>query len=72
MEAHTAIQKGYYYSLSEQNLVDCVRGISRGCNGGAPSEAFEYVQRNGIERGAHYPYTARTGYCRYKSQTFLS
>jgi len=55
-----AIKYWYYYTLSEQNLVDCVR---YGCDGGWPSEAFDFAMNNGVEWNGYYPYTGQTGSC---------
>jgi len=54
-------------SFSEQNFVDCVRGQSKGCQGGWMNDAFDYTAENGVETEADYPYTARTGKCSFVS-----
>jgi len=47
-------------------LVDCAGDFENyGCNGGLPSQAFEYIYYNGgIEGEADYPYTAKDGKCK--------
>jgi len=56
-------------SFSEQQLVDCVTA-DQGCNGGLPTDAFDYSAKEGIETEANYPYTAQDGKCKYnKKQT---
>ena len=50
---------GQLMAFSEQNLVDCVYGSSQpGCKGGWMGDAFVYIQRNGINSNATYPYLA--------------
>ncbi|CAD8074281.1 unnamed protein product [Paramecium primaurelia] len=46
--------------LSEQQLVDCstILDYNKGCDGGAPIRALNYVKRNGITTQAAYPYIA--------------
>lgn len=67
MESFWAIktQKGLL-SFSEQQLVDCAGPFNNfGCNGGLPSQAFEYIKYNGgITTEDQYPYTAKDGTCR--------
>ncbi|XP_028794992.1 P34 probable thiol protease-like [Neltuma alba] len=56
IEAIHAIKTGELISLSEQELVDCY-SVSRGCSGGFPKSAFEWVIRNGgISKEEEYPY----------------
>lgn len=51
--------------LSEQQLVDCAGDFNNfGCNGGLPSQAFQYIMANGgITTEKEYPYTAKDGKC---------
>lgn len=51
--------------LSEQQLVDCCKTpLTKGCHGGEPSDAFEYIMKNGISLEKDYPYTARDDACK--------
>jgi cathepsin L len=56
-------------SLSEQNLVDCVKA-NAACNGGWMDNSFAYIRDNqGIDSEAGYPYYAKPlGYCYYNAQ----
>eukprot|EP00935_MAST-01C_sp_MAST-1C-sp1_P001798 g1798.t1 len=68
LEAHTYLATGSFVNISEQQLVDCAGGFNNfGCNGGLPSQAFEYIHYNGgIDTEETYPYTAVTGKeCKY-------
>jgi len=58
MEGAVALKTGKLYSLSEQNLVDCVQGGAYNCEtGGVMQDAYTYViQSGGIESEAEYPY----------------
>ena len=52
-------------SLSEQQLVDCSsRFGNQACNGGLMSNAFSYIQENGICKESDYKYTASDGKCK--------
>ncbi|EPS73937.1 hypothetical protein M569_00815 [Genlisea aurea] len=70
LEAAFAQAHGKGVSLSEQQLVDCAGAFSNnGCNGGLPSQAFEYIKYNGgLETEDAYPYTGKDGICRYTSE----
>jgi cathepsin H len=68
MEAHHYLKYGVLKNLSEQQLVDCADAFNNhGCNGGLPSQAFEYLKyTGGQDTEFQYPYTAVTGKtCKY-------
>jgi len=68
-EAHHFLKYGVMKSLSEQQLVDCADAFNNhGCNGGLPSQAFEYLMyAGGHDNETAYPYTAKTGKtCNFK------
>lgn len=71
LEAHVAIATKQLTLFSEENLVDCAFKYNNfGCNGGLPSQAFEYIRYNGgIDSEFNYPYTAgktkTNGTCKY-------
>ncbi|XP_057444084.1 cysteine endopeptidase RepA-like [Lotus japonicus] len=68
LEGALQISSGTLVSLSEQQLIDCVKGgRSDGCKGGFSEEAFDYVtRRDGISTEAGYPYEKAAGTCRFK------
>ncbi|CAN1136343.1 Thiol protease aleurain, partial [Linum perenne] len=70
LEAAYAQAFGKGISLSEQQLVDCAGSFNNyGCNGGLPSQAFEYIKYNGgLETEEAYPYTGKNGLCKYSAQ----
>jgi C1A family cysteine protease len=56
-------------TLSPQQIVDCDKDCY-GCQGGWPYKAFNYVARaGGQDTEASYPYTARDGTCKFKTNT---
>ncbi|XP_064168196.1 pro-cathepsin H [Anguilla rostrata] len=67
LESATAIASGKLLLLSEQQLVDCAQAFkNKGCNGGLPSQAFEYIKYNkGLMTEDTYPYTARESTCKF-------
>ncbi|MBA0862150.1 hypothetical protein Goshw_005161 [Gossypium schwendimanii] len=51
-------------SLSEQELVDCDKGVDQGCEDGEMEDEFEFRIRNhGIASEATYPYKGDDGTC---------
>ncbi|OMO99947.1 hypothetical protein CCACVL1_03541 [Corchorus capsularis] len=65
---HQAFGKGI--SLSEQQLVDYAGAFNNfGCNGGLPSQAFEYIKYNGgLVTEEAYPYTGKNGVRKFSSE----
>ncbi|EAS07096.1 papain family cysteine protease (macronuclear) [Tetrahymena thermophila SB210] len=55
-------------SLSEQEIVDCVKEPEYnqlgGCQDGYMDESFKYIIKNKISKAADYPYTAVEGKCK--------
>ncbi|KAG4956942.1 hypothetical protein JHK85_043322 [Glycine max] len=70
LEAAYAQAFGKSISLSEQQLVDCAGRFNNfGCNGGLPSQAFEYIKYNGgLETEEAYPYTGKDGVCKFSAE----
>lgn len=70
LESAYAQAFGKNISLSEQQLVDCAGAFNNfGCNGGLPSQAFEYIKYNGgLETEEAYPYTGQNGLCKFTSE----
>lgn len=49
-------------SLSEEELVQCDRGVDKGCKGGVMENAFEWIIKNGgITSEKNYPYISGSG-----------
>ena len=50
--------------------MDCAGDFNNfGCNGGLPSQAFEYIKYNGgLEAEEAYPYTGEDGVCKFKAE----
>ncbi|KAG4967930.1 hypothetical protein AAZX31_12G122400 [Glycine max] len=64
------ITKGELVSLSEQELVDCVKGDSEGCYGGYVEDAFEFIaKKGGVASETHYPYKGVNKTCKVKKET---
>lgn len=69
VESAWAIAGNTLTSLAEQQLVDCAGGFdNHGCNGGLPSQAFQYLMwAGGQEKETDYKYTARDGRCQFSA-----
>jgi len=69
MEGAYFIKTGKLESLSEQELVDCDKLGSNGCNGGSMEGAFKWYETNKTELESDYKYTAKTGTCHMTDYT---
>ncbi|XP_020215772.1 senescence-specific cysteine protease SAG39 [Cajanus cajan] len=64
------IATGELVSLSEQELVDCVKGDSEGCYGGYVEDSFEFItKKGGISSETYYPYKGVNKTCKVKKET---
>ncbi|KAL4204946.1 hypothetical protein AMTRI_Chr01g112240 [Amborella trichopoda] len=64
MESITKMKTGNLVSLSEQQVLDCTGGGSKGCLGGFMDEAFRFIIHNGgLARETDYPYQSIQGTC---------
>ena len=50
-------------NLSEQELVSCTHKDQKGCDGGHPSHALNYIKKNGVMDENSFPYIAIDGNC---------
>lgn len=50
-------------NLSAQELIDCDHQYNRGCGGGNPLLAFNYIAQNGLSSWTAYPYEERVTRC---------
>ncbi len=59
-------------SLSTEQVVDCSDSYgNKGCGGGVPDWAFDYVWDNGLETDADYPYGVGSGYCEDDTRKYV-
>nr|GLL45870.1 senescence-specific cysteine protease SAG39-like [Ipomoea trifida] len=68
VEGITKIKTGKLYTLSVQEIVDCINGCSNGCNGGFTIEAFEFIKNHGLTTESNYPSTGTNGTCNAKKE----
>lgn len=69
LEGAWQIAGGGLVSLSEQQLVDCSKGVNQGCKGGSMDAAFEFIEKHAMCTEDSYPYEAKDGKCRAASCT---
>merc|ERR1711871_612512 len=70
IEGQNFMKTGKLVSLSEQQLVDCDTKQDHGCQGGLPSNAYEYIiQSKGLDTETSYPYTGSDGSCHYQKSS---
>eukprot|EP01041_Mallomonas_annulata_P004172 gene4172-8291_t len=62
-ESSVRINTGSKVSLSVQELIDCDTDFNRGCMGGNPIFAFEYIMSEGLTGWYDYPYREQAGRC---------
>ena len=71
IEAYYKINFGSSLTFSPQHLVDCDK-TDHGCDGGFPTNALNYIKKNGIYYDSSYPYTSKitgmAGKCIYSSE----
>lgn len=74
VESHTAIKTGVLPYLSESQLIDCAQNFNNhGCNGGLPSQAFEYIHwAGGIQGEDSYPYVPQDAPCKFDKSLALA
>ncbi|KAL1781367.1 pro-cathepsin H [Sigmodon hispidus] len=74
LESAVAIASGKMLSLAEQQLVDCAQNFNNhGCQGGLPSQAFEYILYNkGIMGEDTYPYRGKNGHCKFNPKKAIA
>nr|GMC50101.1 probable cysteine protease RD19D [Ipomoea batatas] len=71
IEGANFIATGKLLNLSEQQLCDIKdkSACDDGCSGGLMTNAYEYLMESGgIEEEASYPYTGKSGDCRFESE----
>jgi hypothetical protein len=49
---------------SEQSLIDCDIKSDKGCDGGLPIKAYDYIIDKGLAESSSYPYAAKSQRCK--------
>ncbi|XP_049851951.1 crustapain-like [Schistocerca gregaria] len=66
LESAWAIKTGTLYSLSEQQIINCVPLNKSACSGGPFALIYDWLPKFGTSFERSYPYLAVDGYCEYK------
>ncbi|XP_049847887.1 crustapain-like [Schistocerca gregaria] len=69
IESAWAIKTGDLYSLSEQQVIDCVDNGGSSCAGGDAYDAINWISQNGIAPAHIYNYLMVDGNCRKHNYT---
>jgi cathepsin H len=69
-ETHYTIKYNKFVNMSEQPLVDCTGDYdNKGCSGGLPSHAFNYIRDHCLPTKDTYPYFTEDHNCTYNSES---
>ncbi|XP_075061333.1 cathepsin L-like proteinase [Mixophyes fleayi] len=71
IESHYCIKTKELFVLSEQQLVDCDEA-NKGCCGGLPTNALEYVAEHGVMLAKDYEYSQKQFTCLYKPDNAIT
>ena len=73
IESYLLIKHNLRTDLSEQQIVDCSTSYgNNGCDGGLEEDTLAYANaKGGITTESVYPYRAKKGKCRFKSNTAI-
>ncbi|CAH1392196.1 unnamed protein product [Nezara viridula] len=72
MEGQLFRKTGKLIPLSEQQLIDCDRGLDNGCGGGLAFHAFRYLKDRGLQSEDTYPYEAKDNKCRFNERKVVN
>ena len=62
LEYQIAVKKNMSVQLSEQELIDC-NNYNMSCNGGWPTNAYNYIIQNGLSSRKNYQFLAYSNDC---------
>lgn len=66
-------RNNHQYVMSPQYLIDCSRdGLNRGCDGGWPENAMNYILSTGMPLDSNYHYTGVQANCKSPHPPFVS
>jgi len=72
MEGSHFVSTGKLVSLSEEQFVDCDK-VDHGCQGGLPSNAFQYaIKAGGVDSESSYSYKGSGGTCHFSKANVVA